>query len=234
MPVVYDGRVRPVDEAAVVADIDQLVAAGARHVTFADPDFLNAPLHARRVIAAMHERHPSLTFDCTIKVEHILRHPDVLPSWPKPAAHSSFRPSSRSTTRSSATSTRVIPSPMPPEPIVSLREHGIEVRPSWLPFTPWTTLDDLVDLIDFVVAHDLVANVDPVQYTVRLLLPEGSLLLGHAAMTPHLGHYRRGALGLDLVPSRSGGRPTATGDLGPWSRPGSDRNPPRRSRRSTG
>ena len=55
--------------------------------------------------------------------------------------------------------------------VVLLREHGIEVRPSWLPFTPWTTFDDLVDLLDFVVAHDLVANVDPVQYTVRLLCP---------------------------------------------------------------
>jgi hypothetical protein len=64
-----------------------------------------------------------------------------------------------------------------------------------LPFTPWTTLDDLADLIDFVVAHDLVANVDPVQYTVRLLLPEGSLLLGHAAMEPHLGHYDAERLG---------------------------------------
>ena len=58
-----------------------------------------------------------------------------------------------------------------------------------MPFTPWTTLDDLIDLIDFVASHDLVVNVDPVQYTVRLLLPEGSLLLDHAAMEPHLGHY---------------------------------------------
>ena len=32
-------------------------------------------------------------------------------------------------------------------------------------------------------------NVDPVQYTVRLLLPEGSLLLDRAAMAPHLGPY---------------------------------------------
>ena len=32
-------------------------------------------------------------------------------------------------------------------------------------------------LFEFVAAHDLVANVDPVQYTIRLLLPRGSLLL---------------------------------------------------------
>jgi len=73
--------------------------------------------------------------------------------------------------------------------VVLLRDHGIEVRPSWLPFTPWTTINDLVDLLDFVVAHDLVPNVDPVQYSVRLLLPEGSLLLGGAALAPHLGSY---------------------------------------------
>src|SRR5439155_23072888 len=79
VPVVYHGRVRPVAEDAVLADVDQLVAAGARHVSFADPDFLNAPHHARRVMVALHARHPDLTFDATIKVEHLLRHLDVLP-----------------------------------------------------------------------------------------------------------------------------------------------------------
>ena len=78
---------------------------------------------------------------------------------------------------------------MHPRPWFSFVDHGIEVRPSWLPFTPWTTINDLIDLVDFVVTHDLVPNVDPVQYTVRLLVPEGSLLLGRAAMTPHLGPY---------------------------------------------
>jgi hypothetical protein len=80
VPVVYDGRVRPVAEDAVLADVDQLVAAGARHISFADPDFLNAPRHARRVMAAVHDRHPGVTFDATIKVEHLLRYPE-LPNW---------------------------------------------------------------------------------------------------------------------------------------------------------
>ena len=79
VPVVYDGRVRPVAEDVVLADVDQLVAAGARHISFADPDFLNAPRHARRVMAAVHDRHPGLTFDATIKVEHLLRYPEALP-----------------------------------------------------------------------------------------------------------------------------------------------------------
>ena len=195
VPVVYDGRVRPVDVAVVMADIDQLVEAGARHVSFADPDFLNAPLHARRVIAVIHECHPSLTFDCTTKVEHILRHPGVLPELAEAGCAfivSAFE-STNDTILGYLDKGHSVADAS--QAIVSLREHGIEVRPSWLPFTPWTTLDDLIDLIDFVVAHDLVVNVDPVQYTVRLLLPEGSLLLGHAAMEPHLGHYDAERLG---------------------------------------
>ena len=195
VPVVYDGRVRPVDEATVVADVDQLVAAGAEHLTFSDPDFLNTPLHSRRVVSAIHRRHPGLTFDCTVKVEHVLRHPDV---WPELAAAgclfvvSAFESVDdtildyldKGHTTADAS-----------ESVIRLRGHGIEVRPSWLPFTPWTTIDGLVDLLDFVIAHDLVGNVDPVQYAVRLLLPEGSLLLDRPEMTPHLGPFDADRLG---------------------------------------
>jgi hypothetical protein len=195
VPVIYDGRVRPVDVAAVVADVDQLVAAGAGHVSFADPDFLNAPLHARRVVAAVHERHPHLTFDCTTKVEHILRHGEALPDLADAGCTfvvSAFE-SVNDTTLATLDKGHTVADAS--AAIVLLRRHGIEVRPSWLPFTPWTTIQDLVDLVDFVVDHDLVPNVDPVQYTVRLLLPEGSLLLDRGEMTPHLGSYDPDRLG---------------------------------------
>ena len=46
-----------------------------------------------------------------------------------------------------------------------------------------------------MVAHDLIANVDPVQYSVRLLVPDGSLLLAEPAMTAHLGGYDPARLG---------------------------------------
>jgi radical SAM superfamily enzyme YgiQ (UPF0313 family) len=195
VPVVYNGRVRPVDEAAVLADIDQLVAAGARHVTFADPDFLNTPLHSRRVVAAMHDRYPHLSFDCTTKVEHILVHRDVLAELARAGCAfvvSAFE-SVNDTILGHLDKGHTVAEAS--EAVIVLRDNGIEIRPSWLPFTPWTTLDDLVDLVDFVVAHDLVPNVDPVQYTVRLLLPEGSLLLDRPAITPHLGPYDPERLG---------------------------------------
>lgn len=195
VPVIYNGRVRPVDEATVVADVDQLVAAGARHVTFSDPDFLNTPLHSRRVVAAVHERHPDLTFDCTVKVEHVLRHRGV---WPELAEAgclfivSAFESVSDGILGILDKGHTVAEAS---EAIIWLRGFGIEIRPSWLPFTPWTTIDGLVDLLDFVIAHDLVPNVDPVQYAVRLLLPEGSLLLDRPEMTPHLGPYDADRLG---------------------------------------
>jgi radical SAM superfamily enzyme YgiQ (UPF0313 family) len=195
VPVVYNGRVRPVAEDAVLADVDQLVAAGARHISFADPDFLNAPRHARRVLAGLHGRHPALTFDATIKVEHLLRYPEVLPELAEAGCAfvvSAFESVSDHILGILAKGHTVADMS---EALTALRSHGIEIRPSWLPFTPWTTVDDLVGLVDFVVAHDLVANVDPVQYSVRLLVPSGSLLLAEPAMAMYLGAYDPARLG---------------------------------------
>jgi len=189
LPVVYDGRLRVVPEDVVVSDVAQLVDMGAKHVTFADPDFLNGPRHAMRVVKAVHSSFPDLTFDCTTKVEHILNHRDL---WSGLAAAgclfvvSAFESVDNRTVRilhkghTSADAS---------EAVILLRRHGIEVRPSWLPFTPWTTAADVLAMLDFVVAHDLVANVDAVQYTIRLLLPEGSLLLSAPEVRAQLAHY---------------------------------------------
>jgi radical SAM superfamily enzyme YgiQ (UPF0313 family) len=189
VPVVYDGRIRIVDVDAVLADVGQQVAAGAEHLTFADPDFLNGPHHARRVVAAVHERFPSLTFDCTVKVEHVLAHPEV---WPELAAAGCLFVVSAFESVDDATLRRLDKGHTATDEaaaVSELRAHGIEVRPSWLPFTPWTTLDHVRGLVEFVAEHDLVGNVDPVQYTIRLLLPPGSLLLDHPDVVPHLGGY---------------------------------------------
>src|SRR5207237_198256 len=61
--------------------------------------------------------------------------------------------------------------------ITILRHVGIAPRPTFVPFTPWSTLDDYLELLDFLEAHDLVDHVDPVQLTIRLLVPPRSLLL---------------------------------------------------------
>ena len=189
VPVIYDGRLRVVDADAVLEDAAQQVAAGATHITFGDPDFFNGVHHSRRVVRAFHERFPHVTFDCTVKVEHILRERDA---WRELAEAGCLFVVSAFESVDDATLQRLDKGHTAADAALAvsvLREHGIEVRPSWLPFTPWTTLDQIHSLLDFVSEHDLVGNVDPIQYTIRLLLPEGSLLLDHPEMAPHLGPY---------------------------------------------
>jgi hypothetical protein len=184
VPVVYDGRIRINDVDTVLADVAAQVERGAGHVTFGDPDFFNGVHHARRVVAALHGAFPDITFDCTVKVEHILRHAAL---WPELAAGgclfvvSAFESVDEPTLaildkgHTARDETRAI---------VTLRAAGIEPRPTWLPFTPWARLDNIRGILEFVATHDLIGNVDPVQYSIRLLVPEGSLLLGHI---PDLG-----------------------------------------------
>ena len=178
VPVVYDGRIRIVGEAAVLDDVAQLVALGARHVTFADPDFLNGVHHSMRVVRAMHERWPDLTFDVTTKIELLLRHRGVIGELASLGCLFV-------TTALECVDDDVLAlldkghtAADAAEAVALLRDAGIEPRPSLLPFTPWTTLDSLVALVDFVADNDLAANVEPVHWSIRLLVPPGSLLLG--------------------------------------------------------
>ncbi len=194
VPVVYDGRINIVAVDAVLSDVDQQVEAGARHITFGDPDFLNAPAHARRVIAAFSQRHPDVTFDVTVKVEHIIAHADLWPEFAQAGCLfviSAFEILNdhileildKGHTRADAG-----------KAVHLLREHGIEIRPSWLPFTPWTTIDDIIDLFRFIVDHDLVDNTDPIQLAIRLLVPDGSLLLDLDDAQRWFDEYDRRAL----------------------------------------
>jgi hypothetical protein len=201
VPVVYDGRVRVADEATVLADIDQLVGAGAEHITFGDPDFLNAPQHSMRIVRALHERFPHITFDCTVKVEHVLAHQDLLAELRDSgclfmvSAFESLNDEMLARLDKGHTAADAALA------VALLRVHSIDVRPSFLPFTPWTTRADVADLLDFVYEHDLVGSVDPVQYTIRLLLPAGSLLLDHPAIAPYLGPWDPARLSFDWTPN---------------------------------
>jgi hypothetical protein len=187
--VIYDGRIRIVQADTVLSDIESLVGMGAAHITFGDPDFLNGKRHSLAIVRALHERFPTLTFDVTTKVEHVLEHADV---WGEMAASGCLFVVSALECVNDQILARLDKGHSTAEAvlaIVLLREHGIEIRPSFMPFTPWTTPRDVLDIVEFVAAHDMVANVDPVQYTIRLLVPEGSLLLERADLREHLGHY---------------------------------------------
>jgi radical SAM superfamily enzyme YgiQ (UPF0313 family) len=189
VPAVYDGRIRVVQAETVLRDVERLAAMGARHITFGDPDFLNGWRHSLAIVRALHERRPELTFDCTTKVEHVLERPGV---WEEMAASGCLFVVCALESVNDDILARLDKGHTTAEAVLALdllREHGIETRPSFMPFTPWTTPRDVLEIVDFVAAHDLVANVDPVQYTIRLLVPEGSLLLEGKDLREHLGPY---------------------------------------------
>jgi hypothetical protein len=171
----------------VIADVRQQVAAGATHVSFGDPDFLNGPGHALAVARAVHAEFPRVTFDFTAKIEHLLRHRQHLPELAAlgclfiVSAAESLDDRVLGILDKGHTGADVVTA------LETTRAAGITLRPTWVAFTPWTTLDAYRAWLDFIAGADLIDAVDPVQYGLRLLVPPGSLLLAHQAMRPHLG-----------------------------------------------
>src|SRR3989454_7152304 len=187
IPPVYGGRFFVVDRAVVLADVRQLVEAGATHVTFGDPDFLNGPRHALDVARALHQEFPSVTFDVTAKIEHLLRQGQHLPELASlgclfiVSAVESLSDTVLAHLDKGHTRADVIAA------LEAVRATGITLRPTWVPFTPWTTLGDYREMLDFVEREALLDAVDPVQYSIRLLVPPGSLLANSEALRPHRG-----------------------------------------------
>jgi radical SAM superfamily enzyme YgiQ (UPF0313 family) len=193
IPPVYGGRFFVVPREVVLADVRQQVEAGATHVTIGDPDFLNGPRHALAVARDIHAAFPHVSFDVTAKVEHLLRHRAMLAELR--ALGCAFVVSAVESLSDTVllhldkghTRADVV------RLVRLMRESGLPLRPTWVAFTPWTTLDDYRAMLDFVDEEDLVDAVDPVQYSLRLLVPPGSLLAGYPPMRPHLGPLVEGA-----------------------------------------
>jgi len=186
IPSVYGGRFFVVPQDIVLADIRNLVRAGAEHITFGDPDFLNGPKHSLGIARALHQEFPELTFDFTAKVEHILKHAGMMPELAElgcvfaVSAVESLSDTVLANLEKGHTRADVFGA------LEILRSAGIPLRPSLVSFTPWTTLDDYLDVLDFVETEGLHDQVDPVHYAIRLLVPPGSGLLSRPAIQPYL------------------------------------------------
>jgi hypothetical protein len=59
----------------------------------------------------------------------------------------------------------------------TFRELGMTLHPTFVPFTPWTTLEGYLDLLNALQGQALIENVAPIQLGIRLLIPEGSRML---------------------------------------------------------
>lgn len=174
---VYRGRFFALPRSVVVADALSQIEAGARHLTFGDPDFFNGPTHGLRIMRDVRAVAPATTFDVTIKVEHLLQHRDRLPELAElgcvfvVSAVETLSEEVLRRLRKGHTRAHV------EEALRLLDEVGIAMRPSLLPFTPWSTLTDYAELLQFVAEHDLIEHIDPVHLSIRLLVPPGSAIL---------------------------------------------------------
>jgi hypothetical protein len=186
---VYAGRLRLVPREVVLADVDQLVALGAQHITFGDPDFLNAVPHSLAIVEEMARRHPGLTFDATIKVEHLLEHAPLLTRLRDLGCLFITSAFESTNDRTLALLEKGHTRADMARALGAARHEGVVIRPTWVAFTPWTARRDYLDLLDFVEEHDLVGHVQPVQYALRLLVPPGSALIPTLAGQELLGPF---------------------------------------------
>jgi hypothetical protein len=193
IPAVYDGRLFAVPVDVVAEDAAQQVARGVRHLTFGDPDFLNAPTHALRVARAIRARCPGVTFDFTAKVSHLVRHAALLPELAACGAIFCVSAVESLDDRVLAKLDKGHTREDVFRAFEACASAAISLRPSLLPFTPWSALDDYVALVETFLDEGWAAHTDPVQLSIRLLVPEGSLLLGDPELRP--GPYDAASLG---------------------------------------
>jgi radical SAM superfamily enzyme YgiQ (UPF0313 family) len=174
---VYGGIFRAIPLEVVIDDVRGQVAAGAQHISFGDPDFLNGPTHARRLVEAVAQQFPGLTYDVTIKIEHILRHVDMLGLLRETgclmitSAVESVDDDVLLKLRKGHTRSDFV------DAVSVCRQAGVSLVPTFVPFTPWTTIDGYRDLLEQIRILELTDSVAPIQLAIRLLVTAESKLM---------------------------------------------------------
>lgn len=191
---VYGGQFRIVQRDIVLEDVRLQVAAGAEHITFGDPDFFNGPGHSLALVRALHEEFPALTYDVTIKVQHLLEQARLLPALK--ATGCLFV-----TTAVESADDRVLALLEKGhtradfiEVVRLFREAGLVLNPTFVAFTPWTSLEGYEDLLVLLADLDLIDHVAPIQLGIRLLIPGGSRLLELAEVRSLVQPFDQAAL----------------------------------------
>jgi radical SAM superfamily enzyme YgiQ (UPF0313 family) len=192
---VYHGMFRVIPVDTVMADVRQQVAAGAQHISFGDPDFLNGPTHALKLVHALHAEFPEISYDATIKIQHIIDHAGMLPELKGTgclfitAAVESVddrvleRLAKNHTNEDFARA------------VALCRAAGIALAPTFVAFTPWITLEGYLALLKRLLELELVESVPPIQLAIRLLIPQGSLLLELPDLQAYIGEFDPKLLG---------------------------------------
>ena len=192
---VYAGRFFVIPADVVLEDIAQQVAAGAQHISFGDPDFFNGPGHALRIVRAMHKRFPQLTWDATIKIEHLVKYPDELRELLERgclfilSAVEAVDDTLLTLLDKGHTRADFITA------LEYMRAIGIALAPTFVAFTPWTQLEHYLALLTDIHELQLIEAVAPVQLSIRLLVPAASRVLDIEDSERYLGPFDTSILG---------------------------------------
>lgn len=192
---VYRGHFRVIPADIVLDDIRAQVASGAQHISFGDPDFFNGPGHALRIVRALHAEFPALSYDATIKIEHIVSYPQEMQilkdtgclfilSAVEAVDDAILEQLDKGHTRADFIAALDL-----------LRTTGIALAPTFVAFTPWTTLENYLELLSHVVDLQLIEAVAPVQLSIRLLVPAGSCILEIDSIADRIGAFDPQLLG---------------------------------------
>jgi radical SAM superfamily enzyme YgiQ (UPF0313 family) len=192
---VYHGRFRAIPADIVLDDIRSQVRAGAEHISFGDPDFLNGPGHALKIVRQLHREFPNLSYDATIKIEHIVNYPDAMAelkhtgclfilSAVEAVDDAILERLDKGHTRADFI-----------HALQLLRRLDVDLAPTFVAFTPWTTLDNYIELLQLLAELQLIGSVAPVQLSIRLLVPAGSHILRLEELDDILGAFDPGILG---------------------------------------
>jgi radical SAM superfamily enzyme YgiQ (UPF0313 family) len=174
---VYNGVFRIVARDVVLQDVRQQIAAGAQHISFGDPDFFNGIGHAMNLVDQFHREFPAVSYDVTIKIEHLRKYESHLPKLKETGClfvisavesldDAVLRHLDKGHTREDFLHV-----------VHTFRSLDMTLHPTFVPFTQWTTRESYLDLLRTLQEESLVENVAPVQLGIRLLIPEGSRLL---------------------------------------------------------
>jgi len=191
---VYNGVFRIVDRDIVLADVRQQVAAGAQHITFGDPDFFNGVGHAVPLVEALHREFPALTYDVTIKVEHLLQNIELLRILRQTgclfiiSAVESLDDVILQKLRKGHTRADFF------RVVEECLRADLTLQPTFVPFTLWTTFENYLELLANLRRLNLIEAVAPIQLAIRLLIPEGSRLLELEEVRKSVGPFDSSAL----------------------------------------
>ena len=156
-------------------------------------------------------------YDVTIKIEHILRHVDMLGLLRDTgclmitSAVESIDDEVLVKLRKGHTRADFI------DAVGLCKQAGVTLAPTFVPFTPWTTIGGYVDLLEQLDALGLAEGVAPIQLAIRLLVTAESKLLELPDIRDLLDPFDAAVADVPVASSRSArGRSAARRHADRW------------------